>query len=98
MQSIVLEIPERIAFQLKLPPKRAKQMLMEELVLRLYEQSIITSAQGAALLHMQRLRFEQFLAEHEVAIHGEPEEIDTDLKNLEQAQCNGRKKTWERQT
>jgi predicted HTH domain antitoxin len=83
MQSIMLEIPEKIVFQLKLPPKRAKQMLMEELVLRLYEQSIITSAQGAALLNMQRLRFEQFLAEHEVAIHGEPEELDTDLRNLE---------------
>lgn len=83
VQSIVLEIPENIVFHLKLPPKRAKQMLMEELVLRLYEQRIITSAQGAALLQMKRLRFEQFLAEHEVAIHGEPEELDTDLKNLE---------------
>ena len=84
MHSIILEIPENIVFQLKLPPKRAKQMLMEELVLRLYEQSIISSAQGAALLHMKRLRFEQFLAEHKIAIHGEPEELDMDLKNLEQ--------------
>ena len=83
MPSIILEIPENIAFQLKLPPKRAKQMLMEELVLRLYEQGIMSSAQGATLLNMKRLRFEQFLAEHEIFMHGEPEELDTDLKNLE---------------
>lgn len=85
MQSIVLEIPKNIAFQLKLPPARAKQMLMEELVLRLYEQGIITSAQGAALLNMKRLRFEQFLAEHEIAIYGGTEELEMDIKNLEHA-------------
>lgn len=85
MQAIVLEIPEQIVFQLKLPPRRAKRMLMEELVLRLYEQRIMTAAQGAILLGMPRLRFEQFLAEHEIAIHGEPSEIEQDLKNLEQA-------------
>ena len=83
MQSIVLEIPEEVVLHLKLPPKRARKMLMEELVLRLYEQGIITSAQGASLLNMKRLRFEQFLAEHEVAIHGEPDELSTDLVNLE---------------
>jgi len=54
MQSILLEIPEEIASQIKLPPKRAKKMLMEELVLRLYEQGIITSAQGASLLKKDR--------------------------------------------
>ena len=83
--SIVLEIPEQIAFQLKVPPTRAKQMLMEELTLRLYEQGIISSAQGAQLLGMRRLRFEQFLAEHELPIHGDPEELDADVKHLEAA-------------
>jgi len=83
--AIVLEIPEQIAFQLKVPPRRAKQMLMEELTLRLYEQGIISSAQGAQLLGMRRLRFEQFLAEHEIALHGEPEELEADVRNLEAA-------------
>lgn len=83
--AIVLEIPEQIAFQLKVPPRRAKQMLMEELTLRLYEQGIISSAQGAQLLGMRRLRFEQFLAEHEISLHGEPEELEADVRNLEAA-------------
>ena len=47
MQSIVPEIPGEVASQIKLPPKRAKQILMEELVIRLYEQEIITAAQGS---------------------------------------------------
>ena len=83
MQSILLEIPEEIASQIKLPPKRAKMMLMEELVLRLYEQGIIASAHGASLLKMDRVSFERFLAEHEIAIHGDPDELDRDLTNLE---------------
>ena len=85
MQSILLEIPEEIATQIKLPPKRAKMMLMEELVLRLYEQGIITSAHGASLLKKDRVSFERFLAEHEIAFHGDPDELDRDLANLEQA-------------
>ena len=59
MQSILLEIPEEIASQIKLPPKRAKMMLMEELVLRLYDQGIITSAHGASLLKKGSIRNSQ---------------------------------------
>lgn len=84
MQPILLEIPEEIASQIKLPPKRAKKMLMEELVLRLYEQGIITSAQGASLLKKDRVFFERFLAEREIPFHGEPHELDGDVANLEQ--------------
>ncbi len=53
---------------------------MEELVLRLYEDALITSEQGAALLQMERLRFEQFLAKHEIPIHGKVE-IEQEMRN-----------------
>jgi predicted HTH domain antitoxin len=85
MQSILLEIPEEIASQIKLPPRRAKMMLMEELVIRLYEQGIITSAHGASLLKKDRISFERFLAEHKIALHGDPDELESDLTNLERA-------------
>jgi predicted HTH domain antitoxin len=85
MQSIVIEIPQEIASQLRLPPKRAKRMIMQELVIRLYEQEIITSAQGARLLEMDRLGFERFLAENEIAIHSEPDELTEDVRQLERA-------------
>jgi predicted HTH domain antitoxin len=85
MQSILLEIPEEIASQIKLPPRRAKMMLMEELVIRLYEQGIITSAHGASLLKKDRISFERFLAEHKIALHGDPDGLESDLTNLERA-------------
>ncbi len=85
MQSVLIEIPEEIVSQIKLPPKRAKQMIMEELVIRLYQQGIITSAQGTRLLNTDRLCFERLLAENEVPIHSDPGELNTDMKNLEQA-------------
>jgi predicted HTH domain antitoxin len=85
MHSVLIEIPGEIVSQIKLPPKRAKQMITEELVIRLYQQGIITSVQGTRMLGTDRLRFERFLAENEIPIHSEPDELDTDIKNLEQA-------------
>ena len=58
---------------------------MEELVLRLYEEGIISSGQGAYLLKMDRLSFERFLAEHCIAIHGDVEELDQNISHLDQA-------------
>lgn len=86
MKSIILEIPEQIVSRIKLPPSKAKEMLMEELVIRLYCQGIVTSAQGSALLKKDRIAFERFLAEHEIPIHGTSDSLVEDLKNLEKAQ------------
>jgi hypothetical protein len=57
-----LKYQKKSRHKLSFPPKRAKIMLMEELVLRLYEQGIITSAHGASLLKKDRVSFERFLA------------------------------------
>lgn len=85
MESISLKIPPEIVTQIKLPPKRAQRVLMEELVLRLYEEGIISAGQGAYLLKMDRLSFERFMAEHCIAIHSDIEELDQDISHLDQA-------------
>ncbi|RLB75847.1 MAG: UPF0175 family protein [Deltaproteobacteria bacterium] len=85
MESISLEISPEIVAQIKLPPKRAQRVLMEELVLRLYEEGIISAGQGAYLLKMDRLSFEHFLAERCIAIHCDIEELDQDISNLDRA-------------
>ncbi len=84
MESIILEIPSKIASQIKLPPGRAKDIIMRELVLRLYEERIITSGQGASL-NMNRMEFERFLSENRIAFHSDPEEIEKDMSSLERA-------------
>lgn len=63
MESIILEIPSKGASQIKFPPNKAKDIIMRELGLKLYEERIITSGQGAALLNMNRMEFERFLSE-----------------------------------
>ena len=85
MESISLKIPPEIVAQIKLPPKRAQRVLMEELVLRLYEEGIISAGQGAYLLKMDRLSFERFMAEHCIAIHCDIEELDQDIFHLDRA-------------
>jgi len=40
---------------------------------------------GVSLLKKDRVSFERFLAEHEIAFHGDPDELDMDWSNLEQA-------------
>lgn len=84
MEPIILQIPPEIAAQIKIPPKRAQRVLMEELVLRLYEEGIISAGQGAYLLKMKRLSFERFLAERCVAIHASVEELNQDISHLDQ--------------
>ena len=84
MEPILLQIPPEIAAQIKLPPKRAKKLLMEELVLRLYEEGIISSGHGASLLEMDRLFFENFLASHNIGIHGNTDDIIQDISSIDQ--------------
>ncbi len=82
MHAIALEIPEEVARHIHLPERRAKGMLMQELALRLFEQGIVTAAQAARLAKMQRLEFEHLLAENEIALHGAPTKLESDLANL----------------
>lgn len=64
---------------IKVPQKKAEKILMQELVIRLFQQGIITSGQGAILLKMKRLQFERFLFENEIPIHSEPEDLESEL-------------------
>jgi predicted HTH domain antitoxin len=83
MAPLIIEIPEKIVAQMRMPPERAKRMILEELVLRLFERKIIASRQAADLLSMGRLEFERFVSENEISIHGDFRELREDVENLE---------------
>jgi len=85
MHAITLEIPEDIVRHLRVPQRRAKKWLMQELTLRLFEEGIITAAQGSRLLGLDRLSFERLLADNEIPIHGGAEDLEADVRNLERA-------------
>jgi predicted HTH domain antitoxin len=86
MQPICLCIPPEVATRMKLPTKRAQKVLMEELVLHLYEEGIISAGQGAYLLDKDRISFERFLAERQIPIHSGVEELEQDIAQLDLVQ------------
>lgn len=82
MEAISLQIPPEIVAQIRLPKKRIHKILMEELVLRLLEEEIVSAGQGAYMLKMERLEFERFMAEHRLSIHCDAEELEQDIACL----------------
>ena len=70
---------------IKLPPGRAQEMIMRELVLRLYQKQMINSGQGAFLLKMNRTDFERFLSAESIPFHCNPEELDQEISDIENA-------------
>lgn len=83
MNGVTLEIPDSIVKNMRVPRKRAGDILMEELALRLFEDGVITSGQGAQLLSMHRLEFESFLARNRVSLMRDDVDLEKDLENLE---------------
>ena len=83
MHAMALEIPEDVARGIRLPRGREKRILMQELAMRLFEKEIITAAQAVRLLKIQRIEFEQLLAENHISIHGDAAELADDLQNLD---------------
>ena len=65
---ISIEIPDDVAAQLKLPPKRLELQLKGELAIHLVQEEICTPAQGARLAQMTRLAFERFMGERRIPL------------------------------
>ena len=80
---ILIEIPEEIAENFRLPPKQIKNHLKRELAIRLVRECICTSAQGARLAQMPRLAFERLLGERKVPWPGNIDDIKEDISTLE---------------
>ena len=80
---ILIEIPEEIADNLRLPPKQIKNHLKRELAIHLVRERICTSAQGARFHEMPRLAFERLLGERKVPWPGNIDDIKEDISALE---------------
>lgn len=80
---IVIEIPEEIADNLRLPPNQIKNHLKRELAIHLVRERICTSAQGARLAQMPRLAFEHLLGERKVPWFGNIDDVEEDIRTLE---------------
>ncbi|MCB0518687.1 MAG: UPF0175 family protein [Lewinellaceae bacterium] len=54
-----------------------------ELSISLFQQNMLTLAQAARLSNIPRVRFEEILAQREIAVHYDVEQLKEDLKTLQ---------------
>ena len=80
---ISIEIPDDVAAQLRLPPKRLELQLKRELAIHLVREGICTPAQGARLAQMPRLAFERLLVERRIPLTGAIEDIKKELEAID---------------
>lgn len=57
--------------------------LFQELVLMLYAREKLTLGKASRLLSMTQLQFQALLAQHDLYIHYDVEDLQTDIANLE---------------
>jgi predicted HTH domain antitoxin len=83
MQTIALEIPEEILFDLKIPKERWKPELRKELALQLYRERLLSFGNARRLAGLTKLEFHYLLGDRKIARHYDLEEYRKDLENLE---------------
>ena len=57
--------------------------LFQELVLMLYAREKLTLGKASRLLNMTQLQFQALLAQHDLYVHYDVEDLQTDIANLE---------------
>ncbi|MFH0924766.1 MAG: UPF0175 family protein [bacterium] len=80
---ICIEIPDEIAFQLRIPQKQVEMQLKRELAIHLVVEGICTLAQGARLAQMDRIAFERLLGERRVPWTGTIDDIKKELQTFD---------------
>lgn len=84
MAKLNLEIPEELVQSLKLPRKEAPKRLKRELALRLYEKGLLSFGKARELAGMTKWEFARLLGEEGIPRHYDLEELDRDLRTLEE--------------
>jgi predicted HTH domain antitoxin len=81
MQTVTLELPERIAAKLAASSSDTATRVKVELALNLYSLGELTHAEACQLAGMSRISFESLLQEREVVRPYTTEMLDEDMKN-----------------
>lgn len=78
-KQLMLEIPEDIVENVKLPPDEMEQALREELALALYARGVVTSGIAQRLAKLTRWEFEELLGQRKVPRHYEERDLAEDI-------------------
>lgn len=84
MPKVMVEFPEEIVEAMKLPPGEVPMRLKRELAVRLYEKKLLGFGKARQLAGMTKWEFQQLLGEQGVPRSYDLEELERDLKTLEE--------------
>jgi predicted HTH domain antitoxin len=84
MPKVRVELPEELVEALKLPPEEVPLRLKRELAVRLYEKRLLGFGKARQLAGMTKWEFQQLLGDEGVLRSYDVEELEKDLKTLEE--------------
>jgi predicted HTH domain antitoxin len=82
MGSFSLEIPDDILDEARIPPSERAIVLKRELAIHLYAREILPKAAARRLSGMDRIAFDDLLAQRGIASRLTAEDLDADLSSL----------------
>jgi predicted HTH domain antitoxin len=84
MAKLTMELPEDLLEALKLPPAEIPARLKRELAIRLYEKRLLSFGKARELAGMTKWEFHSRLGEEDILRNYDVEELEKDLKTLEE--------------
>lgn len=77
--SIILEIPDQVAYALKVPASEQSEQLMIELALALYARGILSFGKARELTNLSRIEFSKLLGRREIPRHYSEQDLKDDI-------------------
>ena len=84
MSTITIEIPDEIAFDLKIPKERWNIELRKELALQLYRERLLSFGNARRLAGMEKIDFHYLLGERKIPRHYDIEDYEQDMETLKE--------------
>ena len=82
MGSFSLEIPDDILDEARIPPSERRSVLMRELAIQLHAREILPKAAARRLSGMDRVAFDELLAQRGILSRLTAEDVDADLNRI----------------
>jgi predicted HTH domain antitoxin len=83
MSKLILEIPEQVTEELRIPPDERLNRVRIELAIRLYQKSILSFGKARELAQLSKWEFHELLGQENIERQYDLEELETDLETLE---------------
>jgi predicted HTH domain antitoxin len=86
MSKLILEIPDQVTEELRIPPDERLSRIRIELAIRLYQKNILSFGKARDLAQLSKWEFHELLGQEHIERHYDLEELETDLETLETLQ------------